>query len=290
MQRTAVFWIRDGVLINRMPVNAVSFAFAAITYGKADVVADISLTELVNFAFQTSGISCAEKMHKFNQERLPLIDNVQEASSYYNQLAGQAAVGCSYFAGINDLLCQLRQCGALNFVTSAVEQSVLDDWSQSAQGTSLMGSIEAVLGRRQDGFVKGRPHFAYALQNYGIRKIYYVADAVSEIANGTGLAQEFNIFPVGFANVICGADVERAYQLVLATQLSLVSARARVASEQSKLEQLIAGQSALNQAQLQLPNAETLSHSLTAAGAVHVVQGATDTIVTALADYFAASL
>jgi hypothetical protein len=61
-KQAAVMWIRDGVLINRMPINAVAFAYAYFLSAPAAEQESLNVTSLVNFAFAQSGISCLEKM------------------------------------------------------------------------------------------------------------------------------------------------------------------------------------------------------------------------------------
>ena len=61
-KQAAVMWIRDGVLINRMPINAVAFAYAYFLSAPPAEQESLRLADLVNFAFAQSGISCLEKM------------------------------------------------------------------------------------------------------------------------------------------------------------------------------------------------------------------------------------
>lgn len=62
------------------------------------------------------------------------------AVKLYNALATEAACSASYFDGAIDALAWLKTCSASNFVTSAVEQEVLDAWATSSQGRLICGS------------------------------------------------------------------------------------------------------------------------------------------------------
>ncbi len=59
----------------------------------------ISFEQLVNFGFHKSGMSCAEKMHAFNNEISPALDDVDRAANLYNQVASEAAKSCAAFSG-----------------------------------------------------------------------------------------------------------------------------------------------------------------------------------------------
>ena len=91
----------------------------AIAHASAKQASRADLTELVNFAFATSGISCADKMKRFNSECFELIGDVPAASDYYNRLCAAAAEQCHYFKGACELLVELKDAGALNFITWA---------------------------------------------------------------------------------------------------------------------------------------------------------------------------
>ena len=248
MPKTAVFWIRDGVLIDRMPVNAVAFAVASLSHADEEAAAKTSFTALVNFAFETSGVSCGDKIRKFNHEKLPLVEDVSAAVTYYNRIAGMAAASCDYFAGAPDLVARMNSLGLMNFITSAVEQSVLDEWVESAQAKTLVPHLTEILGEREGGFSKGWDHFAYARERYGVERVLYIADAVAEISTGAQLAGEFNIVPIGFAHVITAGDIRHACQLVPSC-------------------------ARLDEEQLVLPDESTLVQSLKDAGAASVVSG-----------------
>lgn len=222
MQRTAVFWIRDGVLVDRMPVNAVAFAFASLIHANST---EIDLTSLINFAFETSGISCAEKMLKFNTDVLPLITDVTAAAQYYNELAGCAANHCEFFDGACELVRHLQEeLGVMNFITSAVEQDFLDNWAQSRQAMPLVPHLTEILGKRSAEFSKGRAHFIHARERYGAQRIVYIADAVAEITTGAQFAHESNILPVGFANVITNEKIRQAFNQVMDAHKTLAFA------------------------------------------------------------------
>lgn len=277
MKKTAVFWIRDGVLVDRMHVNAVAFAAASLAHADTALVGHTNVTALINFAFATSGISCADKMHRFNAEQFQLIPDVAAAAAYYNVLATEAARSCQYFDGACDLVKALQNAGVLNFITSAVEQSVLDTWSATASGQELVPHLTEVLGKRP-GCEKGEQHFRYVREQYGVEQIYYVADAVGEIANGAQLAKQLNISPIGFAHVITAPRVTLAHCLVIAAQEKL--ATTHTPSPQSP---------ALHESALTLPGDDTLVAMLKQAGATCVISGTARNIFENLADFFNAS-
>ncbi|MDR3612672.1 MAG: hypothetical protein P4L53_03845 [Candidatus Obscuribacterales bacterium] len=274
MEKTAIFWIRDGVLVDRMHLNPVAFAVAALEHADAKQATRTDFTELVNFAFATSGISCTDKMQKFNSERFLLISYVPAAAEYYSKLATDAAVHCHYFDNVCTLLQRLKHAGALNFITSAVEQSVLDSWAQSAQGSLLAPQLTEILGQRKN-FNKGKDHYVYVRERYGIDRIIYVADAMAEIANGAQFSKQFNIVPVGFAHVITPAKVRLGYDLVM-----------KARSELSPPSNASRNQFNLVESELALPDAKSLSHTLKSAQAADIVNGSSEQIMSNLADHF----
>lgn len=278
MQKTAVFWIRDGVLVDRMPVNALAFAVACTVYANPNKISQTNLTALVNFAFATSGISCADKIRQLNRENVSFVPDVEAAANYYTELASKAASYCSYFDGACELVKQLHGAGILNFITSAVEQSVLDLWVESAQAQSLIPYLTAALGKRSGGFDKGRAHFAHVRDNYGIERIFYVADAVAEISTGAQLAEEFNILPVGFANVITGEKIRRAHSLVIGAHDALSNlSKSNAHCSVQDLE--------LDEKGLVLPDQNTLQSILKDAQATYVATGNANQIMADLATY-----
>lgn len=273
MKKTAVFWIRDGVLVDRMHVNPVAFAVASLAYADPDGIGRTTMTALVNFGFATSGISCADKMHRFNRERFPLIPDVQAAAAYYNVLATEAAGHCQYFNGACQLVKTLQEAGVLNFITSAVEQSVLDTWASSASAQELVPHLTEVLGKRS-GCEKGEQHFRYVREQYGVERIFYVADAVAEIADGAQFAKLLNISPIGFAHVITPAKVRLANKLVMA-------AHAKLFTERASTQGMV-----LNECELNLPGEGALVDMLREAQAIDVVGGTASDIFKNLTAYF----
>lgn len=215
MQHTAVFWIRDGVLIDRMPVNAVAFAVAAARFADSP----IELASLINFAFETSGISCLDKLRKYNNEHGAVIRDVNGAADRYALVATDAAAHCEYFPGTIELVRNLHSSGVHQFITSAVDQSVLDAWADSAQGHVLKPFLTEILGKRGDSFQKGKDHFAYAAEKYAVKRILYVADARAEIVSGSQYSSEFGITPIGFASVITREKIRSAHKLVMDAHL-----------------------------------------------------------------------
>ncbi|MBP9093309.1 hypothetical protein KBI23_19965, partial [bacterium] len=252
-----------------------------------------SVSSLVNFAFAQSGISCLEKMtlrrssqaatvHSINELAAPDF-NFDAAVRLYNALATEAACSASYFDGAIETLVWLKTCSASNFITSAVEQEVLDAWADSSQGRLIScrpGLITEILGRRPN-FCKGRDHFKYVSdwlsetvshpQPELVKTIYYVADAVSEIKQGREFSDEFSIVPIGFAHHIDGAQVLTAASVVKASLEKLVASGAinvtSSSSSSSSSERLT-----LDESELELPSAAALEASLREAGAAHVVR------------------
>jgi phosphoglycolate phosphatase-like HAD superfamily hydrolase len=215
-KKTAVVWIRDGVLINRMHINPVAFAFASWLHVPPEYKsAPFLLEELINFGFAKSGFSAKKKMELFNKEkRMEVIDITEKAVTDYNAIATEASLKADFFPGIVELLKELTDIGVLNFITSAVGQEVLDEWRKNdAKGKTISSYLTEILGARPN-FAKGRDHFAHIAEKYDIGKIFYVADAVSEIETGSKFAEEFIIFPVGFAHVITVNDIMKGVELV----------------------------------------------------------------------------
>ncbi len=276
-RQAAVMWIRDGVLINRMPINAVAFAYAYIL-SCPQAEDSLTVSSLVNFAFEQSGSSCLEKMALLRSQSGSGVGSgidIEAASRLYNQLASEAAHSASYFDGALDLLRWLRTCKASSFITSAVEQEVLDDWARSAQGRKVSGKpglITEILGRRPN-FCKGRDHFQYVSdwltesfpEPETVKTIYYIADAVSEIRQGREFSDEFSIVPIGFANHIDSGQIQAAADLVQKSLEKLIaSGKVDVASPQPSFT--------LDASQLELPSAAALVANLRQAGAAQVVR------------------
>jgi phosphoglycolate phosphatase-like HAD superfamily hydrolase len=205
----AVVWIRDGVLIDRMPENAVAFALASFQHIPPDLRRDISIEDLINWGFEKSGVSAAEKMQLFNAERQDVIRGVDNAAAYYTTLTIGVESSLHYFNGSVELLRDLHQSGVRHYITSAIAQEVLDLWRETEQGRHISDYLCEILGSRS-GFQKGRDHFAY-VQSQGAARIYYVADAVREIQSGRE-CQDYGVVPVGFANVITGERVVAAFE------------------------------------------------------------------------------
>jgi hypothetical protein len=213
MRAVATMWIRDGVLVNRMHVNPVAFAFSYWFFVPPEKKRSISLESLINFGFAKSGVSCAEKMMLFNTECGALVEDIEAAASFYNVLATEAAKSCTYFEGAIQLLQDLRAAGAQNFITSAVEQSVLDDWAGSSQGSLIAPYLTEVLGKRLN-FLKGANHFEYVASRVGGEPIYYVADAEFEISTAREYSSRYNLVPIGFGYAIQKQQVMDAVELV----------------------------------------------------------------------------
>jgi len=252
-----------------MSVNAVAFAVAWINQVQNAESTGVTLTDLVNFAFATSGISCLDKMHKFNAANQLSMPDVQPAVDFYNKLSAEAGSRCEYFAGAPELLQKTCELGFLNFITSAVEQTVLDRWSASDQARSITPFLTEILGWRSSEFCKGAGHFTYARQHYGVERIIYVADAVAEISSGCQHNRANDIVPVGFAHLISTEKVIQALTLVLQAQREIGHPQSSYACEYLLLET----------DSLILPDQRQLNSSLRNAGAAYLVSGSGDRIM-----------
>ncbi len=279
-----------------MHVNPVAFALASLEYADPKLIEQTSMTSLVNFGFEKSGISCADKMHRFNSEHMHLVHDVAGAAAYYNMLAGEAAKQCQYFNGVCTLIERHKTAGVLNFITSAVEQPVLDIWAESDQGKQVSPHLTEVLGKRPN-FEKGEQHFRHAREQYEVAKIFYVADAVAEIANGAQFSQQLNIQPIGFAHVITPAKVRLAHKLVMDAHKKLAGMSGHNSLQQVELHKgqlgLNQDQLALNEKQLELnedglclPDENALTEMLKGAHAASVVGGNSDEIINNLTAQF----
>lgn len=277
---TAGMWIRDGVLVNRMHLNPVAFAVAYWLFTPESARRDLELESLIEFGFAKSGISCAEKMHAFNAERMHALERVDAAAEFYDVLATEAARGCSYFKGALDLLARLHGDGMRHYITSAVDQPVLDAWLASTPGRQIAPVISEVLGKRPN-FTKGRDHFKFVADTVSPpERIYCVADAVQEIATVSALAAEFNLVPVGFGYVVDGGAVMQALHLV---QRALPVALERNVEAAGSLMDVPLN---IDKEKLHLPDREQVESSLRSAGAVFVATGGADDIMHSLSGYF----
>jgi hypothetical protein len=267
LPKTAIFWIRDGVLIDRMAVNAVAFAFACLC-SLDNENSSVSLTSLVNFAFDRSGISCAEKINRLNNTNTKIVADVQVAVDLYNHLASSVALHCEYFSGAKQLLEKTQELGCLNFISSAVDQAVLNDWETSEQALTVLPFLTEILGWRSPDISKGRGHFNYVYEKYEVERIIYIADAVTEVADGHKNSNEFGVLPIGFANMITPEKVATAFDLVLEALL----AKADLPSGD-----LFAF--TLEFEKLMLPDQVQLEASLKDAGAAYIVGGLPEDIM-----------
>ena len=274
MRKTGVMFIRDGVLINRMHVNPVAFAFAYLSFVDVRCRAAISLESLINFGFEQSGFSAAEKMRLFNEQNGQALDQIDAAAAFYNTLATAAASHCTYFHGAVDLLADLHASGALNFITSAVEQEVLDAWAQTAQGSLIAPRFVEILGKREN-FCKGKEHFEYVAGQCEHQRIFYVADAVSEIRTARQYADRFSLTPIGFAYAVSREQVLDAVSLV---QDSFASLSDRAPNLLADVR--------IDPALLHLPDAAEVEKALTTAGASALAVGAAGNIMISLRRLF----
>jgi hypothetical protein len=279
--RQAFTWIRDGVLVNRMHVNAVAFAMTYWLFTKKVYRVGIGLEQLINFGFAKSGLSCAEKMALFSADcgyppDAQFTGAIDQASAFYNELATMMARSCTYFDGAILLIRQLQELGALNFITSAVEQEVLDTWAQSPDGLELSPYLTEILGKRP-GFTKGHDHFAHVAKLAEGGDIFCIADAPAEIAMARQLSDQFHIVPIGFAYAVQKDDVIKAAALAEAL-ICDPDATWRVPPPRK----ISAGQLAVNADRIYLPEAQELVNDLQVAGADFVVVGPAHSIMGAL--------
>jgi hypothetical protein len=277
MSNTAVLWIRDGVLVDRMHINPVAFALAAWVFSAPERRPNTTLEGLINFGFEKSGLSCADKMRLYNSEREDILIDVETAAGYYNVLASEAATGARYFTGTPELLRDLQSAGVQNFITSAVEQDVLDTWSHSQQGAMIASYLREILGKRHN-FSKGRDHFEYVSRCLGNQKIYYVADATAEIQTGKEHSQEYNIVPIGFGNVITVDRVLEAFKLV--------SQALTVCGVDAIPFPIAVDDIQIDGAKISLPTEHEIEICLCKAGAESVVTGTKQKIIQNLREYF----
>lgn len=189
----AVFWIKDGVILNAMAANSVAFGLAVRKIAPKE-----KFEELVNFYFDVSGLSTDEKVKLLNSRKgydvigAGQFKNFNEAFGEYKSKSKP-----HYNPGVPELISELKkEYGVLNFVTSIADQKVLDDWMKECTGLG----IDEALGTRGPDFKKGKAHFAYVSEKYKATKMYLVADAPSEISMGASLSPEFKIKTVGYAN------------------------------------------------------------------------------------------
>lgn len=278
MSAKAVFWIRDGVLVDRMHINPVAFAFATWLYAHPQRRTKTSCESLINFGFASSGLSCADKIRLFNRQCVDIVSDIDAASDYYNLLATEAALGAHYFDGAIDLLRDLHLSGAKNFITSAVEQTVLDSWSLTEPGQMIAPYLTEILGKRP-GLTKGREHFEYALSQYDCSKIYYVADATAEIISAKEYARTGNITALGFAHVITVERVMHAVDGVL-------QAASKCKPDLPTFEPDLAAIK-VDSSKLVLSGQDEIVSALSEAGAEVVVSGSCQKIMTKLHGYFA---
>ena len=268
----AIVWIRDGVLIDRMPENAVAFALASLQHIPPNLRGDICIEDLINWGFEKSGASAAEKMRLFNIKRWGIIKNIADAAAHYNTLVTGVEGSLKYFYGAVELLEDLSQIGAKHYITSAVDQEVLDRWRETKQGKVVSGYLCEILGSRF-GFQKGRDHFAY-IQSQGATRIYYIADAVSEILSGCK-CQDCGVVLVGFANIITGERVVEAFERLRKTEPGIDAAPLYPVETPS-----------INPDRLLLPDVSKLQSDLTQAGAREVISGNKQGIMRNLRNYF----
>lgn len=274
MPGAAIMWIRDGVLVNRMHLNPVAFAFAYWFFTPPERRARLSIERLINFGFTKSGFSCADKMFLFNQENDDALTNVDAAAGFYNDLATVAAESCSYFDGAVELLDDLHKAGVYSYITSAVEQEVLDKWAQSAQGKLISPKLMEILGRRPN-FFKGTDHFEYVSDTVKPDVIYYVADAVSELLTVLANKERFKIVSVGFSYCIDKPQVMEAVSLVKKTVAGFPAESIPFFEELS-----------VDENKLKVPEEYQLADSMRGAGADHVAGGDAGEIFSGLRRYF----
>lgn len=254
---TAVTWIRDGTLIDRMPENAAAFAITAHRY-----LCGVSIERLINWYFEKSGISALEKMRLFNTVEKNAIRDIENAAQDYTVLAEAISLSVDYFVGAPELVRELSERGVRNYITSAVQQMVLEVWEQSDQGRQVFPYME-ILGDGPKG-QKGKEHFLY-VREQGNTRIYAVSDALSEIEAATRFAD----VPVGFAHRITRERVEQAFFRVQSIHQNTGTHPIQIDIDQ-----------------VTLPDEAVLTQALHNAGAQKVIAGCRDSIIWNLRNYF----
>lgn len=289
MTKNAVLWIRDGVLVHRMHLNAVAFAMTAWCGTNRTNRDKFQFEELINFAFEKSGISCADKLKLWNEQRSGNVSDIEDATALYNLLAIRAGEECNFVPGASQLLADICTAGHSNFITSAVEQEVLNAWSASPQGMAVRDYLVEVLGRRPN-FNKGRDHFDFVSRKLGHQRLFMIADAAAEIRASRENAADFNITTIGFANSITVEDVRNAFELVKAALSTLRTERTANQSLPASLfpqrmtEQVLIAHmpTELCTERIWLPERHELEDSLHRAGADTVVGGTGNSIMSTL--------
>lgn len=264
----ATAWIRDGVLVERMHVNPCAFALSYLSLGEKISGLPLqasSLTDLVQFAFDTSGLSCSDKALAYaRQKQIDLSEqSLLKLTETYNDIAARAALSCRYFPGAASLLQKLSQGGCKNFITSAVSQPVLDKWLETDLAIEISPYLYEVLGERPH-MQKGEGHFRHIAEIVKGEPIYYIADAPLEIAQALPFHMSLGVETIGFANQIDNAKVQEGFQLALAAALN------------GNLEpDFFSAIKDLKPAQINLPDSR---QSLQKAGAHHIVSAPADII------------
>ena len=279
MRPVAAMWIKDGVLVNRMHVNSVAFALSYWVFTSPEKKRNITLESLINFGFAKSGFSCAEKMRFFNTKCCDALKDVETAANFYNVLATEAAKSCTYFDGAIQLLQDLHAAGAKNFITSAVEQAVLDAWATSLQGALITPYLVEILGKRSN-FFKGPNHFEHVANHINGGPIYYIADAVSEISTAQEHSHKYNIVPIGFGYVVEHQQIMDAVELVQ----TVLSACANSKVPYPNIDR------GIDRELLLLPGNVQIEELLRSAGAQYIATGGSSKIMSNLRRYFERSL
>lgn len=243
-EKVAVFWIKDGVILNAMPAKSVAFALSVRKIAPKE-----KLEELVNFYFDASGFSTDEKVKLLNSRKGYDVIGADQFKKFNEIFAGYKSKSKpKYNPGIPELLGELKRDyrDVLNFVTSIADQKALDEWLKNTGGDL---KIDEALGTRSEDFKKGRAHFAYVGEKYNVTKTYLVADAPSEIKMGAALSREFGIKPIGYANV---------------TTPEMIVSAVKSMEPEEKIEP----------SGLHLPSYERISSEMRAAGADAIVRDA----------------
>lgn len=264
----ATAWIRDGVLVERMHVNPCAFALSYLALGQKCgglPLTTQSLTCLVQFAFDYSGISCRDKAALFAEKNNISLEekSLLKLTDTYNEVAAAAALSCRYFPGAVSLLTRLAEAQCKNFITSAVAQPVLDKWFATPVGQEIAPQICEVLGERPH-FAKGEGHFKHISQIVQGEPIYYIADAPLEISQALPFHMSLGVETIAFANNIDNQKVQTGYELAR-------QACAQVGLADDTLEAL----ERIKPAEINLADPQI---ALRKAGAHHIVSGEADTI------------
>lgn len=277
--RTAVAWIRDGVLVDRMAENAIIFALSCHSQlsGRFKGSLSMNLERLVQWFFDNSGVSVRRKLEKLNKlnKKEPVVSGVEEAIESYHTLSRILDSELYTFEGAIELLRDLAQSGIRSYISSAIGQDELDEWARTNAGRQI-SPYSTLLGDKGN-CKKGKGHFKH-MHFQGTHTVYYVADAIKEVHMAARIKGKRNIPTiniVGFGNVITPERVDLAW-----TRVCEYIRRGRY------VPLISATRKAFDTNYLTLPTAHLLADKLVNVGASVIITGTQETIMPNLRHYF----